>query len=841
MCLFSVFPIQSERRNALCAEWLRLGLSELSTSVIANVLCVANHCTKGQGGAWVAKALAEGNVLKGAQIEVLCAALDWVGEKEGMAFTQQCFMGVGTLVRDGFLSGPAVDAYLQGARTRLNSGGHVVANVAAQVEEAVAQFERDGFVLPAALVTRAARHPTLWKSEFLPALLTPQPRTSDYFLQPPERLEPRDRLIHAILLQRQLHMTKAQHEEYMRCCVEHEERRLLDGRGPAEAVPLSAVDTFVSQAKRLWRNPKALGVHLQRLGGSMPSQDAGRACALMAALVLDSGNSADAGLDALLSVVGACPPLVEAVLEGVASLLRDSSVELTPHNLDHMARLTVSLTQQQSPALQKRAQLVWLGLHLGTPRDWVFACRAWLFLMRASTGGAVAHAKVAKRLFFLRLRLAGALEQYRHCTLVDGQETAPDAEQPSVDDVVLLQRWLSEAARLLDQFWSSKVGKDTLASVFQSPPALSDWLRFELAFPIAAGGAGHALALDALGYYQCCMGATSWAASGEPLLPQFVSCLALCESKVVGGVTHTLRLALQIELQRRARGGAEPISVASVVDEKLYRPQRSRSQGLGAGQGGSPPSSSVRSALPLVVLLPLAAPATAAELKLLARFTSKHCRLRSDWYHSPMLLRALLEHLRPHGAADAVESFCSAVPLLFLASFRWRSSAAPLLRATLPASWLESLSGLDSAAELWVVSGQLEALSRVCRKSAVGHYWLGQTLCDDLLQRVACGAVSSSHALECLLVLCAHIDSSGSGSKDSAALRVVAASVTESLARVLENIEADAALFGVTADASLVPFCRQAVACMLTHASAASIAVFRFTRPLLLRVCTFLP
>ncbi len=52
----------------------------------------------------------------------------------------------------------------------------------------MAQFERDGFVLPASLVMRAARQPTAWKAEFLPALLQPRPRPRDYFAQPAERL-----------------------------------------------------------------------------------------------------------------------------------------------------------------------------------------------------------------------------------------------------------------------------------------------------------------------------------------------------------------------------------------------------------------------------------------------------------------------------------------------------------------------------------------------------------------------------------------------------------------------------------------------------------------------------
>ncbi len=78
-------------------------------------------------------------------------------------------------------------------------------------------------------------------------------------------------------------------------------------------------------------------MHVQRLQ-TMGAAEAGRAAALLAALVLDACNGAAAEpVDGLLAVVKSCAPLAEAVLDGVqvrgcfvrfALFARCSSVQL---------------------------------------------------------------------------------------------------------------------------------------------------------------------------------------------------------------------------------------------------------------------------------------------------------------------------------------------------------------------------------------------------------------------------------------------------------------------------------------------------------------------------------
>ncbi len=53
-------------------------------------------------------------------------------------------------------------------------------------------------MLPQSLIMYAARHPSRWRAEFLPALLVPVARTAEYYQRPLEEQDARDRLICAI-------------------------------------------------------------------------------------------------------------------------------------------------------------------------------------------------------------------------------------------------------------------------------------------------------------------------------------------------------------------------------------------------------------------------------------------------------------------------------------------------------------------------------------------------------------------------------------------------------------------------------------------------------------------
>ncbi len=217
---------------------------------------------------------------------------------------------------------------------------------------------------------------------------------------------------------------------------------------------------------------------------------------------------------------------------------------------------------------------VWFGLSLGTPRDWVFACRAWLFFVRAA--GSVPSADAARRLLLLSQvlsclrrdhegrfltrcvhgqRVAAALDQCRHCVDAPFQPWLAETKARSFPPFTAVQTADGfRAQRYLDQHWSSELGAASLRSV--AAPTLSEWLHFELTDPVAEGkrlaarlphqrwccfGVCPAGYVDLLGYYQSCLGA---AAAMERDLTQLVSGLASCDAAASSGITYTLRCEL---------------------------------------------------------------------------------------------------------------------------------------------------------------------------------------------------------------------------------------------------------------------------------------------------------
>lgn len=203
-------------RDALLRQWLSIAVAEANADLLANTIVLANRTTNGGGGsclsrvacvfffvsyfhlslaAWLTKVLGS-SVLKGPQTEALCVALTHCVDTEAdTPFCAQVAVAVGNLVRMALLQGsPAALEQLQ-QKLRLNSLAISARTASEQVAEAVKQFAADGFVLPPALVTHAARNPTQWRVEFLPALLCPQPRSQDYFHGPLEGQSAQDRLV----------------------------------------------------------------------------------------------------------------------------------------------------------------------------------------------------------------------------------------------------------------------------------------------------------------------------------------------------------------------------------------------------------------------------------------------------------------------------------------------------------------------------------------------------------------------------------------------------------------------------------------------------------------------
>jgi hypothetical protein len=578
---------------------------------------------------------------KVADCATLCSGLEkFVLQQQNTQNAPQILTGVKTSLnawyREEFVTGPSVDSLQELLQRTLNKLGPV-SDVDQEIEAALSQFEKNGLVIPAALLTRSSKHPSWFRYVFYTALLKPHPRKREYFSnEAVSAMDTRDRLILALLASRQLQLSLKQYETYVHDCI------ALGSGGSSMSLEKNAATTSAG--------PGADVSHIASLLLANNGTDAGaQAQALQAAKMLAESLHEDLvqrllevvceGHDKVALIAGCAKVLMasEKLFSVAAGALdyafHEAHAEFQAEHLEGIAALLAEWMGSRAA----RVEAILLNFDLSNVSAWVACARVLLFFLRECGRRLVEAPEACWRvLAFLHLRFLFLHE-------LEGQEGLAAFEAST--------RKALEASQ----------GRVSLN--------LSVWIALESQHPLRR----HAASVE---YFKFML--TQLVAKYAQDLSFAEVAGALQQSIGLKNVPESFFLALRefgtsILLRNTASGGK------SFLSQLLQASNTNDKRSV---------------AFVLQAFIPFQATLQGADTDQLRVALSQHCRCRTDWLESPLLLRISWQSLTANIAnPKTFEQVFRQVPFMLHAGVRYfsvvRSTTNPASEAAV--QWISSV------------------------------------------------------------------------------------------------------------------------------------------------------